>query len=157
MDVGLVLANWIHTVAFVIAWGDYGILGRIVIPGLRDFDSSAATRTLDAIERRALPLILTAVVAFVVTGSYLLAVDDQYQGLGNLAASTWTVMLTIKHVLIVPLVALGVVIDYLIHRAGDPVEDRARRRRIFEVRIAAEAATALGAVIVLLTAIAQAS
>lgn len=157
MDVGLVLASWIHTVAFVIAWGYYGILGRIVIPGLRDLDSAAAARTLDAIERRALPFILIAVVGFVVTGSYLLTVDDQSQGLGNLTASTWTVMLTIKHVLIVALVGLGVVIDYLIHRAGDPIEDSARRRRIFEVRIAAEAATALGAVIVLVTAIAQAS
>lgn len=157
MDVGIILALWIHTVAFVIAWGYYGILGRIVIPGLGELDSATAARTLDAIERRALPLLLIAVVLFVVTGSYLLAVDDQYQGLGNLAASTWTTMLTIKHVVIVAFVALAVVIDTLIHRAGDPEDDRVRRRRIFEVRLGAEVATGLGAVIALLTAIAQAS
>lgn len=157
MDIGHVLANWIHTLAFVIAWGYYGILGRIVIPGLGDLDSERATRTLASIERRALPLVLLSIVLFVVTGAYLLVVDDRYEGLGNVLASTWTTMLTLKHVLVVGLIGLGVLIDYLIRTAGEPVDDGARRGRIRQVRLAAEAATALGALIVLTTAIAQAS
>ena len=30
-----VIALWLHTVAFVIAWGYYGILGRMVLPALQ--------------------------------------------------------------------------------------------------------------------------
>jgi uncharacterized membrane protein len=157
MDVGHVLASWIHTLAFVIAWGYYGILGRIVIPGLGDLDSERATRTLASIERRALPLVLLSIGLFVVTGVYLLVVDDRYTGLGNVLASPWTSLLTLKHVLVAALIGLGVLIDYLIRTAGEPVDDLARRGRIRQVRLAAEGATALGALIVLTTTIAQAS
>jgi hypothetical protein len=33
-DIAELVALWLHTVAFVIAWGYYAILGRIVLPGL---------------------------------------------------------------------------------------------------------------------------
>ena len=99
--------------------------------------------------------MVLAVVLFVVTGSYLLAADPQYGGLGNLAASTWTGMLTIKHVLIVPLVGLGIVIDSLIHTAGNATDDTGRRRRIFRVQLAADAAAMIGVAVILVTAIAQ--
>lgn len=155
MDAWDILASWIHTLAFVIAWGYYGILGRIVIPGLADLDSERAAHTLAAIERRALPLVLVAILLFIVTGSFLLVTDPRYDGLGNLFASTWTTMLTLKHVLVVLLVGLGVLIDYLIRTAGEPVADAGRRSRIAQVRWVAEGATALGAVIVLTTVIAQ--
>lgn len=157
MDLGPVLANWLHTVAFVIAVGYYGILGLVVIPGLRALESGIAATTLDAIERRALPLIVIATIAFVATGGYLLATDSQYQGVGNLVGSTWTGLLTLKHVFVVGLVGLAMAIDYFIKSAGDAPDDRSRRARIFRVQVAADAALVLGAVIVLVTVIAQAS
>ena len=44
MDIGLILALWLHTLAFVIAWGDYGVLGRIILPALaRSLDVVAAS------------------------------------------------------------------------------------------------------------------
>lgn len=156
MDTGLVVARWLHTVAFVIAWGYYGVLARMVIPGLRDLEPGLAARTLDAIERRALPLILGSIVLFIVTGAYLLVSDDRYAGLGNVADSTWTSLMTLKHVVIVALVGLGVLIDYLVKSAEAPEADTTRRR-IGQVRWAAEGATVLGALIVLLTVIAGAS
>lgn len=155
MNGALILATWIHSVAFVAALGYYAILGLVVVPGLRDLDSATAARTLDSMERRALPIVLIAVVLFVVTGSYLLTADAQYLGLGNVAASTWTEMLTIKHLLIIPLVGLGIVIDSLIHTAGNAPDDRGRRRRIYRVQLAATATAALGAAVILVTAIAQ--
>ena len=73
MDVPQVLAVWLHTVAFVIAWGYYGVLGRMVLPGLaRTLDPRARTATLAEIERRALPLIGVSLVLFMLTGAYLL-------------------------------------------------------------------------------------
>jgi uncharacterized membrane protein len=156
MDPWLVLAIWLHTVAFVIAWGYYGILGRMVLPALeRSLDGRAGTAALVAIEGRALPLIVLSLVLFTVTGSYLLVVDPKYTGLGDFFSSTWTVLMLVKHVLVVGMVALGVVVDRLIRRAAEAASDEARAAALRRVALSAEAATALGALIALSTAAAQ--
>ena len=156
MDIPLVLAMWLHTVAFVIAWGYYGVLGRMVLPGLeRSLERPAQAAALVAIERRALPLVVLSMVLFVVTGSYLLVVDTHYAGLGDFFASTWTTLMLVKHVLVVALVIVGVYIDRLIRHAGEATSDGARESALRRVALSAEGATALGALIVLLTAAAQ--
>ena len=156
MDVLLVLAVWLHTVAFVIGWGYYGVLGRMVLPALaRSLDGPAQASALVAIERRALPLIVVSLVLFTVTGSYLLVADPQYQGLGNVLASAWTVLMLVKHVLVVGLVVLGVAVDRIARRVGGAASDAARASGIHRLGLAAEGATILGALFVLLTAAAQ--
>ncbi len=158
MDLPLVLAAWLHTLAFVIAWGYYGILGRIVLPALEgSFDRRAQASTLVAIEQRALPLVALSLVLFTLTGSYLLVVDPRYTGLGDFFSSTWTTLMLVKHVLVVVLVVLGVYVDRLVRRVGTAPSDEMRASTLGRVRLGAEAATGLGAVVVLLTAAAQAS
>jgi uncharacterized membrane protein len=156
MDVALVLAIALHTVGFVIAWGYYGVLGRIVLPALRRTgDPAQAATILAAVERRAVPLVLISMVMFVVTGTYLLAVDAHYAGLGNVFASTWTTLMLVKHVVVVGLVGCAVGIDILVRRAERAATPQLRESTLGRVGLAAEAATALGAVIVLLTSAAQ--
>ena len=158
MDVGQVLAIWLHTVALVIAWGYYGVLGRIVLPGLeRSLDGPGVVASLEAVERRAVPLVLLSMVLFTATGSWLLAVDPSYAGLGAFFASTWTTLMLIKHLLVIAFVLVAIAVDRLVRRAATATGDNERRAAVGRVRIGAEAATALGAVIVLLTAVAQAS
>jgi uncharacterized membrane protein len=158
VDIGLLLAVWIHTLAFVIAWGYYGILGRIVLPGMeRSLDEPAKASVLMSIERRALPLIVLSMALFVLTGTYLLFVNPRYAGLGNVFANDWTTLMLVKHVLVVVLIAVGVAIDVLIRRLGDATDNRSRASLIRRVRLSAEGATGLGALIVLLTAAAQLS
>jgi uncharacterized membrane protein len=157
VDLLLVVAVWLHTVAFVIGWGYYGILGRIVLPALgRSLDGPAQASALVAIERRALPLIVISLVLFTVTGTYLLVADPEYAGIGNVLASTWTVLMLVKHVLVVALVVLGVAVDRLGRRAGLATSAEVRAAAIHRLTLTAEGATALGALIVLLTAAAQA-
>ena len=120
MDVAQVLAVWLHTLAFVIAWGYYGILGRIVLPGLeRSIERPAQAAALLAIERRALPLVVLSLVLFTATGTYLLVNDPHYAGLGDFFASTWTTLMLLKHLLVVALVVLGVAVDRLTRRAAE--------------------------------------
>ena len=158
MDVLQLLAIWLHTLAFVIAWGYYGILGRIVLPALeRSLDQPAASRTLVAVERRALPLVLLSVALFVVTGSYLLLASPKYAGLGDFFANTWTTLMLLKHLVVAVLVALAVAVDLLIRRAGEASDDATGAAALHRVRLAAEGATGLGALVILLTAAAQLS
>jgi uncharacterized membrane protein len=153
----LILSTWLHTVAFVIAWGYYGILGRMIVPGLeRTLAPAARADALLAIERRALPLLLLSVVLFTMTGTYLLVIDPQYEGLGSFGNS-WAAMMLGKHLLVVVLVGLGVVIDRLIRWAADVADDRARATYLRWLRWSTEGATAVGALIALLTVAAQAS
>lgn len=156
MDVGNVIAIWLHTVALVIAWGYYGVLGRIVLPGLeRSLDGPGVVNSLDAVERRAVPLVLLSMVLFTATGTWLLVVDPAYAGLGAFFASTWTTLMLVKHLLVIAFVIVAIAVDRLIRGAVAATTDDQRRAAVGRVRIGAEAATALGAMIVLLTAIAQ--
>jgi uncharacterized membrane protein len=156
MDMPQVLAAWLHTVAFVIAWGYYGILGRMVLPGLEhSLAGPAIGDALVAIERRALPLVGLSVVLFALTGTYLLLADPHYAGLGNVLASTWTKLMLVKHVLVIGLVVLGVAVDRLIRDVGDATTDGDRRSALRLLALGAEGATGLGALIALLTVAAQ--
>ncbi|MEO8625231.1 MAG: hypothetical protein ABI452_00885 [Candidatus Limnocylindrales bacterium] len=155
MDWLQVGAVWLHTVAFVIAWGFYGILARMILPGLgKSLDLAGQTRTLAAIERRALPFVLLAIVLFVVSGSYLLVVNPQYDGLGSFT-NAWATLMLIKHLLVIVLVGLGVLIDYLIRGAADAQDDKDRAFDLRWIGLAADGATGLGALIALTTAAAQ--
>jgi len=154
----LVLATWVHTLAFVIAWGFYGVLGRMILPALSGtLGRPAQVDVLVAIDRRAMPFILLCVVLFAVTGTWLLLASPEYAGLGNLFASTWTTLMFAKHVLVVALVILGVLAHQLIARLEHAGDDAARAALLGRLRLATEGATALGAIIALLTVAAQAS
>ena len=156
MDLPRVLAVWLHTVAFVMVWGYYGVLGRMILPGLeRTLERPAQASALAAIERRALPLIVLSLALFTATGTYLLVVDPHYVGLGDFFASTWTTLMLMKHVVVVGLVVAGVYIDRLIRRACGEASEDSRESDLRRLALSAEGATALGALIVLLTAVAQ--
>ncbi|HYM85054.1 MAG TPA: hypothetical protein VEY67_12985 [Candidatus Dormibacteraeota bacterium] len=158
MDVAHLLAVAVHTLAFVIAWGYYGILGRIVLPALeRSIEGSALGASIAAIERRALPLVALSAVLFTVSGSYLLVADPHYRGLGDVFASSWTVLILVKHVVIAGLVVLAVAVDIEARRVARSTEEPERRRALRRLSLEAEATTGLGALVVLLTAAAQAA
>jgi uncharacterized membrane protein len=156
MDIAQVLAIWLHTVALVIAWGYYGILGRIALPALeRSLDQETLPTVLLRIERRAVPLVGLSAVLFTLTGSYLLVIHPHYAGLGNVFASSWTLLMLGKHVLVIGFVALAIAVDLLVRRIARTLDEGLRRRDLRLVRFGAEGATGLGALIVLLTAVAQ--
>ena len=158
MDLGQLVAVWLHTVAFVIAWGWYGILGRIVLPTLEgSLDGPTRATTLLALERRALPLVLVSVGLFVATGTYLLVVDDRYAGLGDFFANGWTTLMLAKHVVVAVLVVLGVAVDFLVRRVAGASDEATRRSSFRLLRLSAEGATAVGALIALLTGAAHLS
>ena len=158
MDASNVLALWLHTVAFVIAWGYYGVLARIVVPALeRSLDLPARATLLVAIERRALPFIGLTLILFLVTGTYLLLVDPQYAGLGNVFASDWTRLMLVKHTLVVVMVALAALVDWLVRGLRDRDSTDLRASDLRFVALAADGATGVGALIALVTVAAQAT
>ncbi len=159
MDVADTVAVWLHALSTVVALGYYGILGRIVLPALeRQLDGPALGRSVVAIERSALPLMVVAAVVFIATGMYLLLVDDQFAGLGRYLDSTWSVLMLVKHGLVGLFVVGAVIVHVLAEQLTEPQRDEpARRLLLRRLRLAAEGMTGLGALILLLTAAAQAT
>lgn len=92
---------------------------------------------------------------FTATRTYLLFVDAHYEGLGNFFASTWTTLMLIKHVVVIALIVLGVMVDRFIRRVGQATSDSARGSALRRLKLSAEGATGVGALIVLLTVAAQ--
>ena len=159
MDAGLTVAAWVHALATVIVLGYYGILGRVVLPALhRSLEGPALGRAVAAVERRALPFVAGSTAAFVASGVYLLVVDPAFAGLGQYTASTWNTLMLVKHALIGPLVVGAFVVHRLaVGLDAADLEDRDRQTDLGYLGLAAEVTTGLGALILLLTAAAQAS
>lgn len=155
MDPVHVGAVWLHSLAMVIVLGYYGILARIVVPALRrSLDGQGLAAAVPAVERRAAPIIIAAVVVFILTGLYLLLVDGRFTGFDS--ASPWPVLMIVKHMAILVMLALAVLVDRLARSAGETA-DEDMGRALDVLVLAADGATALGALALLLTAVAQLS
>jgi uncharacterized membrane protein len=158
VDVAQVVAAWLHTLGMVIVIGYYGILGRFVLPAMRrSLDGASVVHALVAVERRARPFLVIATVLFAVTGVYLLAIDDQFTGIGSVRESSWAALMLLKHLVVVAVLGAGIVVDVLAGWAGEAGDPGVRDRSVGRVGLAADAAAALGALALLLTAVAQGS
>jgi uncharacterized membrane protein len=158
MDLPLIVAAWLHTVAFAIAWGYYGVLARLVMPSLEQvLDVPGWASSIVAIERRAVLLLVVAMAAIVLTGAWLLVVDPRYAGLGSVLDSTWATLMLVKHVAVLGFVALAVLVDRATRDLAAAPDDDARRRAGRRVSRLAEVTTGVGALIALLTVAAQAA
>lgn len=158
MDVLQVATVWLHSLATVILLGYYALLALVVVPVLRrTLDGPAIGRAIAAIERRALPLVLASIGVFLVTGMYLMLTDDRFVGLGHFFGSTWSTLIVVKHVVVVALIGIGVAIDLLVvPDVATPLDERARTVAVGRLARGASAIAALGAIVLLLTAAAQA-
>ena len=159
MDVVQAVAAWLHSCATVMLLGYYAALGLLLVPVLRrTADGPTLGRVIPAIERRALPLILACIGVFLVTGTYLLLADHRFLGIGHFFGSAWSTLIVVKHVVVVALVGIGVYLDLLVvPDVAYPVDEAARTAAIRRLARSTAAMTALGAIVLILTAAAQAS
>ena len=159
MDLVQVSAVWLHSLATVVLLGYYAVMALIVIPVLRaTLKESALGRVIPDIERRALPLVLGAVGVFLLTGLFLLLSDHRYLGLGHVVDNTWSVILLLKHIVVIALVAIGVWIDVVVVRdIALPTDELGRTAAVRRLALGATLIATLGATVLLLTAAAQAS
>lgn len=136
--------------------GYYGILGRIALPALeRALDQRTLPVVLMELERRAVPLVVLSAVLFTLSGTYLLVTDPHYAGLGNVFASSWTLLMLGKHAVVIGFVGLAIAVHLLIPRIARTADGRGRKRDLRWLGFSAEGATGVGALVVLLTAVAQ--
>ena len=101
--------------------------------------------------------IIASLIVFLATGVYLMGADARYGGVGNVTGSTWATVFLVKHLVVAVMVGLGVYFDALVVRQIAPAEATAQTASVGRLMIVAGVMTLLGAVVLLLTAAAQAS
>lgn len=101
------LSVWLHSLATVVLIGHYLLLYLIYLPVLvKDPPDPHNGAILSEISRRSRKWMYAALLIFVITGVLLTLLDPNYLGLGNFG-NTWGMLMLVKHILIVVLLGLG--------------------------------------------------
>ncbi len=157
MSITLVGAAWLHLGATIVVVGYFAVLTLFVLPVLgRALPGALLGTTVASIERRALPVVVGSFVVFLATGIYMTGGDARYGGPGSID-SPWATIVLVKHGVIVVMLALGAWVDAVAVRAGASTDDGGRASAIRRFTLGSGVLTALGLLVLLLTAAAQAS
>ena len=149
----IALSTWLHALATIVMIGYFIFTSLIYLPVLeRQIQVNALRPLLEHISARLKPFFGGSVLIFIVTGTHLMLINENYLGLGKFFSNSWSVLMVIKHVLVVAFLALAIFSEraYLA-KISDQNTEAVKR-----FRLALNINTILGAVILLLTSIVQA-
>ncbi|HEX9262005.1 MAG TPA: CopD family protein [Candidatus Bathyarchaeia archaeon] len=147
------LSTWLHALATIVMIGYFLFTSLIYLPVFeRQIQGNALRPLLEQISTRLKPFFGGSVLIFIVTGTHLMLINENYLGLGKFFSNSWSVLMVIKHVLVVAFLALAIFSEraYLA-KISDQNPEALKR-----FRLALNIDTILGAVILLLTSIVQA-
>jgi uncharacterized membrane protein len=146
------LSTWLHVLATLLMVGYYLFTGLIFLPVLEgQFQADALRELLEQVSARLRPYFGGALLIFLVTGTHLMISNEHYLGLGNFFGNSWSVLIIVKHVLVLAFLALAVYSErvFLAQISDEKPE------ALNKFRLALNINTFLGLFIILLTSIAQ--
>jgi uncharacterized membrane protein len=147
------IANLLHTLATVIFIGYFLLLSLLFLPVLAKMESSGAA-ALTEISKRSRLWLYVALGVFAVTGIYLTLADPNYLGLGNFH-NPWSVLMLLKHILILGMIALGFWFNVII-RVGSLLRSTSNSALgVAQLRLYSNLMSICGVLVLVLTAIAQ--
>jgi uncharacterized membrane protein len=147
------LSTWLHALATIVWVGYYVFTSLIYLPVFeRQVQANDLRDLLEQASARLRPFFGGSLLIFLVTGTHLMLINEDYLGLGDFFGNRWSILIVLKHVLVLGFLALAVFSEraYL----GKIREDNPGALQQF--RRAVNINTILGLVILLLTSIAQA-
>ena len=148
----IALSTWLHTLATIVMVGYFVFASLIYLPVLaRQMQANALRTLLEQVSARLRPFFGGSLLIFLVTGTHLMLINDDYLGLGNFFGNLWSVLIVIKHVLVLAFLALAIFSE----RAFLGQISDQKPEALKQFRWALNINTVLGAVILLLTSIAQ--
>ncbi len=146
------LSTALHVLATIVFVGYYFFTGLIYLPVLeRCLNTSALRDALEQVSARLRPYFGGSLLVFLATGTYLMIINQNYQGLGNFFANPWSTLIVIKHAVVLAFLAIAVFSE----RAFlGQISDR-KPEALKRFRWAANINILLGVAIVLMTSAAQ--
>ncbi len=147
------LSTGLHVLATIVFVGYYFFGGLIYVPVLqRCVNANILRDVLEQVTTRLRPLFGGSLLVFLVTGTYLMVINQSYQGLGTFFANPWSILMVIKHALVLAFLVLAVFSERAFMRKISDQQPEALKR----FRWAVNTNVVLGTVIVLMTSVAQA-
>jgi uncharacterized membrane protein len=148
------LSTWLHTLATIVMVGYYLFTRLIFLPIFESQVQGAALRDLlERVSSRLRPYFGGSLLIFLVTGTYLMLINEAYLGLGNFFANPWSILIVIKHLVVLAFLALAIYSEraFLAQVCDEKPESLKKFRLALNINVF------LGMFIILLTSIAQAS
>ncbi len=148
------LTTALHVLATIVFVGYYFFTGLIYLPVLeRCVNASTLHELLEQVSARLRPFFGGSLLIFLVSGTYLMLTNQNYQGLGNFFANPWSTLIVIKHGVILAFLAIAV----LSERAFLGQISERKPEALQRFRWAVNLNMLLGVAIVLMTTAAQVS
>ena len=147
------LSTWLHALATIVMVGYYVFTSLIYLPVFeRQLQANALRDLLERVSARLRPFFGGSLLIFLVTGTHLMLINENYLGLGNFFANSWSALMVIKHGLVLVFLALAIFSERAF--LGQISDQKPEALKKF--RWAVNINTVLGVAILLLTSIAQA-
>ena len=147
----IALSVWLHALGTVLLIGHYLLLSVIYLPVLAKNHGTA----LSEISKRSRPWMYASLLVFMVTGIYLMFADPNYLGVGDFG-NFWSVMMLVKHLLIVGMIGLGFWFNAILRVGPMMSSNNSAELGITRFRLYSNLMTIFGLLVLLLTALAQA-
>jgi len=144
---------WLHTLATIVMVGHYVFTGLIYLPVFeRRMQANAMCGLLEQVSTRLRPYFGGSLLIFLVTGTYLMLINQEYLGLGHFFDNPWSALIVIKHVLVLAFLVLAIYSERAFMSKIDDENPKALKNFHLSVNIN----LVLGALIILMTSVAQA-
>jgi uncharacterized membrane protein len=148
----IAFSTWLHTLATIVMIGYFLFTSLIFLPIFeRQMRGTALRELLESISARLRPYFGGSLLIFLVTGTHLMLINKSYQGLGNFFGNPWSILIVIKHVLVLAFLALAIYSERVF--LSNISDEQAQALKKYRLALGID--TFLGALILLLTAIAQ--
>jgi uncharacterized membrane protein len=148
------LSTWLHVLATIVMIGYYLFTSLIFLPVFeRQMQGTALRDLLEQVSSRLRPYFGGSLLIFIVSGTHLMLINENYGGLGNFFGNPWSILIVLKHVLVVAFLALAIYSERVFMAKISDENPEALK----QFRLALNINTILGVVIILLTSIAQAA
>lgn len=148
----IALSIWLHSLATVVFVGYYLFMSLVYLPVFeRHAQGSALRELLEQVSTRLRPYFGGSLLIFIVTGTYLMVINEDYLGLGDFFGNAWSVLIVVKHVLVLAFLALAIYSErFVMVKISEQ-----RPQALSQFRQALGINTGLGILILLLTTAAQ--
>ena len=149
------LSSWLHSLATVVFIGHPLLFSLIYLPAFAQNQANPTNGTiLSAISKRSRVWMYTSLVIFIITGIYLMYVDPSYLGIGKFN-NLWSVMMLVKHILILGMVGMGFWYNGLMRIGPLMSSNSGADQAIARFRQYSNLMAITGVLVLLLTAISQ--
>ena len=111
-DVLYAVSNGLHLIAMVIFVGQCILLGLVYVPVFsNELKGTDLPEMLKRVEAKMRPWFAVSLLTMIVTGAYLMLVNEHYSGFGSFFSNPWSIFMSLKHLVIVLMIAVAMYTD----------------------------------------------